>query len=729
MADRRSQNRKDIVGYADKLSVLPGETLDLKVSAYGPEAYDLSWHRIEGAQWTDTGSVPVLRDMPCQPSGPRTSRRHAVPIGSYMKAPLPLSLRRVSCFSVGVLVRPAGPPKPMRTLVCLATGNGLDTLRIGLDDTNRVAVAVGQEMIGTAIGSGLAHDRWTAIVLEVDAGAGSLEVTLQEIGMPTPTVARLVLHAALPRQPFRHVYLAASLSEDGIPVECFSGRLETPVIASCHGTQLAAALIAGPQSVRRLGTARLAHWDFAEAFGSTRVVDRGPSRCDGTLVNGPDRAVTGAFWDGSVFSPQADSGQYGAVHFHDDDLEDCGWPTDAVLTVPDAWPSGLYAARLKTGGGEDLIPFVVRAAPARRKRVAVLLPTYTYLSYANAKSAMRGPDFGIKAYPDEVFLAEHPEFGKSQYDRHADGSPVMVSSRLRPILTMRFGVRPWGLPVDAWLLSWLAHQGIDHDLLTDEDLHRDGSDAIDGYEVVLTGNHPEYYSLEMLDALQAFVERQGRLMYLGGNGFYWRISVADSGTRIEVRRAEDGTRAWIAEPGEAHHAMDGLYGGLWRRLGRAPNRLVGVGFAAQGFDRSGHYRIADNARDGIAGFALEGIEGDTFGDFGWLGDGAAGQEIDRADPRLGTGGDAVVIASSEGHPPSMLRTVEELLSTPMPFEDAKARSDIVLRAVEGGGAVFSVGSMAWIGALAENGYDNPVARMTGNVLHRFLDPRPIDGRS
>jgi N,N-dimethylformamidase len=42
-----------------------------------------------------------------------------------------------------------------------------------------------------------------------------------------------------------------------------------------------------------------------------------------------------------------------------------------------------------------------------------------------------------------------------------------------------------------------------------------------------------------------------------------------------------------------------------------------------------------------------------------------------------------------------------------------------------GGAVFSVGSMAWPGALSENGYDNDVARITGNVLKRFMDVTPF----
>ncbi len=43
----------------------------------------------------------------------------------------------------------------------------------------------------------------------------------------------------------------------------------------------------------------------------------------------------------------------------------------------------------------------------------------------------------------------------------------------------------------------------------------------------------------------------------------------------------------------------------------------------------------------------------------------------------------------------------------------------------GGGGVFTTGSIAWCAALAHNGYDNNVARITGNVLRRFLDPDPL----
>ena len=48
---------------------------------------------------------------------------------------------------------------------------------------------------------------------------------------------------------------------------------------------------------------------------------------------------------------------------------------------------------------------------------------------------------------------------------------------------------------------------------------------------------------------------------------------------------------------------------------------------------------------------------------------------------------------------------------------------MVLVETPAGGAVFSVGSMNWCGALSHDGYDNAVARITGNVLRRFAADR------
>ena len=234
----------------------------------------------------------------------------------------------------------------------------------------------------------------------------------------------------------------------------------------------------------------------------------------------------------------------------------------------------------------------------------------------------------------------------------------------------------------------------------------------------------------MRDALESWLGAGGRLMYMGGNGFYWRVAFQEDNPAVmEVRRAEDGTRGWIAEPGEYYHQFGGEYGGMWRRLGKPPNQLVGIGFAAQGFDGGTYYRVQPGALDPRVEFIVQGIsdvaEGDAWGSFGNQGGGVAGEEIDRHDITLGSPAHAVVIATSEGHRPGMLRVKEEFHMMEPLGNDPKVRADMVFFEVKGGGAVFSTGSISYAGSLAHNDYHNEIAMLTGNVLTRFLDPDPF----
>ena len=149
----------------------------------------------------------------------------------------------------------------------------------------------------------------------------------------------------------------------------------------------------------------------------------------------------------------------------------------------------------------------------------------------------------------------------------------MFSSRRRPVLNLRPGADGWNFTPDTDLDAFLAHTGIGHDVIADEDVHAEGVAALAPYRVVVTGTHPEYWSTAMLDALADWQRGGGRLMYLGGNGFYWRVAFSEHWPgAMELRRAEDGVRNWQTGPGESYHAFGGEYGGLWRRLGRAPER-------------------------------------------------------------------------------------------------------------------------------------------------------------
>src|SRR5262249_33283476 len=183
--------------------------------------------------------------------------------------------------------------------------------------------------------------------------------------------------------------------------------------------------------------------------------------------------------------------------------------------------------------------------------------------YAN-KGSTGGMDFtaaGLSAReytpgPREAQLQAASALAGSLYDVHSDGSGRIYSSHRRPIFNFR---ADWRNPrqqafrhlgADLYLLDWLAHMGVGHNVLTDHLLDEEGSHALAGYRVLVTGSHPEYVSEAILDALRDFLRGGGRIMYLGGNGFYWVTSRLDN--VIETRRGNAGTRSWDSPPGEQH---------------------------------------------------------------------------------------------------------------------------------------------------------------------------------
>ena len=231
----------------------------------------------------------------------------------------------------------------------------------------------------------------------------------------------------------------------------------------------------------------------------------------------------------------------------------------------------------------------------------------------------------------------------------------------------------------------------------------------------------------MLAALERYLDGGGRLMYLGGNGFYWVTSVDPERPHlVEVRRGFAGSRDWSSAPGECHHSTTGELGGLWRFRDRPPNKLVGVGFTAMGWDgQAPGYARRQGSFDPRAAFIFEGIEEDeTIGAFGLVLGGAAGDELDRMAHDLGTPPHTLLLASSTGHSPSVLPVLEDynqINAALMSGKTDKVRADMVYFETPNDGAVFSVGSICWCASLSHDHYGNNVSRITENVLRRFLE--------
>ena len=366
---------------------------------------------------------------------------------------------------------------------------------------------------------------------------------------------------------------------------------------------------------------------------------------------------------------------------------------DLFPALPDDLKSGVYCLKIDGGGAADSIPFIVRPKTPKA-RLAFLLPTFTYLAYGNEHLSYEAPIAqAITAHTpvlseEDLEYKKLEEFGLSTYDHHSDGAGCCYSSWRRPIITLRPRYRlpamnfPWALPADLSLIWWLEHAGYDYDLITDHDLHAEGLDCLKPYACVMNGTHPEYYSEEMMDATEAYLGQGGRVMYLGGNGYYWVTGTREGEPHcIEVRKLDAGSRAWQAEPGEGYLASTGQRSGLWRSRGRAPQKIVGLGFTAEGMDASQPFeRMPDSFHKRVS-WIFDGIgDEEMIGDFGLAGGGAGGIEIDRYELGLGTPPHALLVASTSGHSDNYPLVSEEVTYA-FPgrggTQDAQVRGDMV----------------------------------------------------
>jgi N,N-dimethylformamidase len=683
----------ELIGYTDRWSAHAGETIDLMVSTTAASF---------------TASIVRLRHGDLSPSGPGF---RATPVASAIDGSYPGRVQPIRAGSHGIVegapeVRTAAlwawPTRPRagHEQVLLASSDAV----LLLDEEGRPGLRVaGVELTGP---EPLAHERWVQLAIVLGSGRIALAVG-----------GRVVCSIARGADP---VAGTIKLACDNAEERHFDGRLEelTAFAAALEDDALALdALAATPP-------------DWQCDIRSAR------------LVNAPMTAVTGRRWDDDTTDFRCAADEYAAVHFHSDDLEDALWEPALSLTVPPDLASGIYAFALSADGLEDHVPFVVRPHPGQPKaRFALLLPTLTYQVYGNER-LIAGGDTGmapapigdVPLDPADIWLERHPEAGRSCYDYHADGHGVALVSLRRPIPNFRPSFRWWitdapeRFGADLYLVDWLDELGEPYDVITDHDLHDEGLPLLADYRVVLTGTHPEYCSRAMLEAMEDYLEGGGRLMYLGGNGFYWVTSIDPERPHLaEVRRGINGTRGWSSRPGELRHQTTGEQGGLWRYRGRDPNRLVGVGFASQSDcpDVAPGYCRTDASRHPAYAWIFAGVETEMIGEHGLYLGGAAGYEIDRFDPAFGSPPEAVVLATSRGlHPPSYLLVVEDMEVTIPAITSAdsdRVRADVVYLPYPAGGAVFSVGSCSWCGSLSTTGYANDVSRITGNVLQRFLE--------
>jgi N,N-dimethylformamidase beta subunit-like, C-terminal len=696
----------DVYGYTDRWDYRPGETLALSLHAATEQEAEVALVRLHGADERVSVARPLeepVAALDLVQIGPQEVRP-----GSYGIAYGLPGVTGLECW-----LCPTAPEREQGVAGTLDDGER-SGIGLVLDGRGRLAVRVGSVGEVCATPEPLRADEWIHAALVVGE---EVELVVEArhplLGSPLP-VASLTVPLPDGANPLGAGDVRFGAAADGGPT--FEGKLEA-VVAHRGGELLAA-------------------WDLGSDPAGDRVADTGQGSHDAVLVNHPTRAVTGQSWSGRELDFRHAANEYAAVHFHSDDLDDLRWPPCLELDLPAYLASGIYALQVRAPSGTDQIPFFVGPGGGERPAVAFLAPTFTYQAYANARLGDRidyaGDGLSAREYvpgPRDAQLDAHPVFAGSLYDIHSDGSGRAYSTHRRPVFNFRADYESAvqqayrHVGADLYLTAWLESLDVDHDVLADHALDEHGAELLAPYRVLVTGSHPEYVSAAILDAIEAFLAGGGRVMYLGANGFYWITS--RDGHWIETRRGRGSTRTWASRPGEEHHSTTGEPGGLWRHRGRAPNRLVGIGMTSQGWDeRAPGFVRTPQSHDPRRAWVFDGVDGDVFGTEGLVMGGASGDELDRHDPALGSPPEEWIVATSQPHSKYYKGVLEDLLMLRDGLggdENPDVRSDVVCYPTPGGGAVFSVGAISWAGAMAFADFANPVARITTNVLRRFLD--------
>jgi hypothetical protein len=443
----------------------------------------------------------------------------------------------------------------------------------------------------------------------------------------------------------------------------------------------------------------------------------------------------------------------------------CGWAPSLEFRIGEDWPSGAYRITLTAQGpkGNELSAhhlFIVRPLPGvKPQRILQIAATGSWTAYntwggSNHYQGITGPK--RNQYATTVSLERPWCRGFIVLPEDAPRVPLEVDPP--PAAAPRYPHMEWAFAngysnkyassgwasYDRHFMRWAESAGFDVDLASQHELHFN-PEILDGYACVVFVGHDEYWTWEMRDAIDHYVERGGHVARFAGN-FMWQTRLERGGkaqvcykyrARAEdpVYKSADPSRtsgSWEARetgrPGALTfglNATNGLYAG-WGAC--APRGVRGFpvyrpehwAFAGTGLcygdllGASGHafgYEV-----DGLEYVIREGLPEPTpaSGAPRGLQILALGMSSLKEEP-LGVPLDDRFLSDDDAKYVAEIRLGD---SSDAAVDRVKRGSGMIVNFSRGRGEVLHAGSCEWVAALLR--HDPLVERVTENVLARFL---------
>ncbi len=443
----------------------------------------------------------------------------------------------------------------------------------------------------------------------------------------------------------------------------------------------------------------------------------------------------------------------------------CGWESSLEFRVGEDWPSGAYRITLMADG-RDGTPirshhlFIVRPlAGPKPNRVLQIAATGTWTAYntwggSNHYQGITGP--GRNQYAPTVSIERPWCRGFVVLPDGAPRVPLEISTP--PGATPRYPHMEWAYATghsnkyassgwasyDRHFFHWAERAGFAVDLASQHELQFT-PEVLDGYDCVVCVGHDEYWTWEMRDAIDAYVERGGHVARFAGN-FMWQTRLERGGqsqvcykyrARAEdpIYKSADPSRtsgSWeareIGRPGALTfglNATNGLYAG-WG--GCAPRGVRGFPVYRPehwAFAGTGIYYGDLLGADGHAfGYEVDGLDYVIRGGLpepSGAGGAPAGLQIlalgmsSLKEERIDVGLDDRFLSDEDA------KFVAETLvgdGGDAAVERVKRGAGMIVNFARGKGEVFHAGSCEWVAALSRR--DAMVELVTANVLGRYL---------
>ena len=431
----------------------------------------------------------------------------------------------------------------------------------------------------------------------------------------------------------------------------------------------------------------------------------------------------------------------------------CGWPVALQVEIGADWPSDGYLVILEgqhpNGSARHAHVVLVRGRLDAPAPLLLIACTSTWNAYnewggSNHYEGIAGPD-GDQFSPT---LSTQRPWTKGFAEQPAE-APRIACDPPPPGLPPEYPHMRWAhangfskkYASSGWahyerpFAQWLVRAGYAFDIATQHELQYDPG-LLDRYRAAVIVGHDEYWSWEMRDTIDAWLETGGRLARFAGN-FYWQIRMENEGRRqvcYKYRaRGEDPMRGTdrITTTWDAHD------------IGRPAAATMGLSGA-----RGIYAQWSGCVARGSGGFTIYRPEHWIFGGTG-LGYGDVlgaearifGYEVDGVDYEIRRGLPYAVDAPGVEILALSPATLLETSPDPAPFigqNDAREVAEDLFGEVteetlarvsrgagmighyrRGAGDVLNAASCNWVAGLIAR--DPLVERVTANILTRFTE--------